>query len=472
MIRPENMRWELAGDPAFGVIAILVGTVVGILIGLRVRREWKAAAKELGLEITGFLMFQEMQGVIDGFRVRIRPRGKHGHVHIELDGQGAIPHALSLGAENIFTRSLDGEDIQTGHPAFDYRARIFGKPEEAVSLLDPATRDLVLREVVDEGARVDGGKVTLVHRGVSGAPDLVRRLVALGKRLSILPGEVPGRLARNAAEDSLSSVRLRNLILLQERFPEAAETQAASRAALASDQPNLRLAAARFLGAEGLDAAEALALSPEVEADLRRQALQLFFRHADAGRAVTVMERLAAASPPAELLPALVEAAGRLRHVPTLERLLAQAEGLGDAAAADLAGAVAGAGDMAAEEGLLKLLAREAAEVRAAAAHALGQVGSVRAVEPLLALTSGLLASPSVKQAAREAVTQIQSRLGDAEAGRLSLVVPSGDAGALSLAADESAPGGGLSLAGMGEQAEGEAPPAGPERPLAEGQGS
>ena len=458
MIRPENMRWELAGDPVFGPLVALIGVGVGIFFAIRAHREWKAAAKELGLEITGFLMFQEMRGEIDGFRIRIRPRGKHGHIRIEVDGQGAIPHALSLGAENIFTRSLDGEDIQTGHPAFDYRARIFGKPEEAVALLDPATRDLVQREVVDEGARVDGGKVSLVHRGMSGVPDLVRRLVALGQRLSIVPGEVPGRLARNAAEDSLSSVRLRNLTLLQERFPEAAETMAASRAALASDQPNLRLAAARFLGAEGLDAAGALALSAEVEADLRRQALQHFFRHADAGRAVPVLERLAAATPPPELLPALVEAAGRLRHVPTLERLLEQADGLGDAAAASLAGAVAGAGDAAAEEGLLRLLAREAAEVRAAAARALGQVGSVRAVEPLLALTTGLLASPSVKQAAREAVASIQSRLGDAEAGRLSLAIPTGDAGALSLAGGEGAPGGELSLTETSAQADSENP--------------
>ena len=448
MIHPENMRWELAGDPAFGVIALLVGAAVSILVGIKVQREWKAAARELGLEITGFLMFQEMRGTIDGFRIRIQPRGKHGQIDIEVDGQGAIPHALSLGAESVFTRSLDGEDIQTGHPAFDYRARIFGKPEEAVALLDPATRELVQREVVDGGARVDGGKVSHRQRGMSGVPELVRRLVALGKRLTLAPGEVPGRLARNAAEDSLSSVRLRNLTLLQERFPALNEAREASREALGSDQPNLRLAAARFLGAEGLDAAESLAVAPEVEADLRRQALQHFFRHAEAGRAAPVLEQLAASSPPAELLPALVEAAGKLRHVPTLERLLAQADGLGDAAAVNLAEAVAGADDAAAEDGLLRLLAREAAEVRAAAARALGQVGTVRAVEPLLALTTGLLASPSVKQAAREAVARIQSRLGDAEAGRLSLAVPSGDAGALSLAGDEAAPGGELSLPG------------------------
>jgi hypothetical protein len=47
-------------------------------------------------------------------------------------------------------------------------------------------------------------------------------------------------------------------------------------------------------------------------------------------------------------------------------------------------------------------------------------VGSVRAVEPLLGLTRGL-GRASLRQSARGAITQIQTRLGDVEAGRLSL---------------------------------------------------
>ena len=131
--------------------------------------------------------------------------------------------------------------------------------------------------------------------------------------------------------------------------------------------------------------------------------------------------------------------------IPLLLSLLDQPDRLGSEASLKYSELARRRKKMDSEQTLLRLLAREAAEVRAAAARALGQVGTVRAVEPLLALTEGLLASPSVKQAAREAVASIQSRLGDAEAGRLSLAAPAEREGALSLSGDEP-PGGELSL--------------------------
>ena len=57
-------------------------------------------------------------------------------------------------------------------------------------------------------------------------------------------------------------------------------------------------------------------------------------------------------------------------------------------------------------------------------ARALGAVGNVEAVEPLLALKS---------TAGREAARHIQERLGDAEGGRLSLVEHSEKEGGLSV---------------------------------------
>jgi hypothetical protein len=99
-----------------------------------------------------------------------------------------------------------------------------------------------------------------------------------------------------------------------------------------------------------------------------------------------------------------------------------------------------------AEASILPLLARPSQSVRLEAVRALGRMGSTTAVEPLLKLTQGFSTSGALKAAAREAMVQIQSRLGDAEAGRLSLVVPAEEAGSLSLAGAEPEPAGGLSL--------------------------
>ncbi len=81
---------------------------------------------------------------------------------------------------------------------------------------------------------------------------------------------------------------------------------------------------------------------------------------------------------------------------------------------------------------VVKLLEHEGNEVRVAAAQALGTLGTVAAVEPLLAQTSGVLKDATLKRAAQQAISSIQSRLGPVEMGRLSLLEPGPLAGALS----------------------------------------
>lgn len=81
----------------------------------------------------------------------------------------------------------------------------------------------------------------------------------------------------------------------------------------------------------------------------------------------------------------------------------------------------------------MALLSHAVAEIRGAAARALATAGTIRAVAPLLPLTEGLLHG-DVKEAAREAIRSIQARLGDAEAGRVSIAPVESSAGAVSLA--------------------------------------
>lgn len=86
------------------------------------------------------------------------------------------------------------------------------------------------------------------------------------------------------------------------------------------------------------------------------------------------------------------------------------------------------------EGALIELLSAHEPSVKVAAARALGAIGTVRAVEPLLPLTEGLLTDGAVKQAARQAVHEIQRRLGPVSAGSLSLSNTEAEAGRLALA--------------------------------------
>jgi HEAT repeat protein len=71
--------------------------------------------------------------------------------------------------------------------------------------------------------------------------------------------------------------------------------------------------------------------------------------------------------------------------------------------------------------------------IAAVAIDALAKIGTVRAVEPLLACTRRILVDGTLRRAAREAVEQIQLRLDDVDRGRLSLAHDSDVEGALSL---------------------------------------
>jgi hypothetical protein len=93
----------------------------------------------------------------------------------------------------------------------------------------------------------------------------------------------------------------------------------------------------------------------------------------------------------------------------------------------------------------VQLLADDSSHVQQASAQALGAFGSVAAVEHLLPLARGLFDS-QLRQAARSAVSTIQARMGDVEAGRVSLAEPQALEGAVALADTAAARIGAISL--------------------------
>jgi hypothetical protein len=98
-----------------------------------------------------------------------------------------------------------------------------------------------------------------------------------------------------------------------------------------------------------------------------------------------------------------------------------------------------------AEGPLVRALGSPAPEVRVAAARALGRAGTAASVS---ALREAAEANPDggLRRAVRQAVAEIQSRIGGAEPGQLSLATGEAESGRLSIAEERSS--GRLSLSG------------------------
>jgi HEAT repeat protein len=145
-----------------------------------------------------------------------------------------------------------------------------------------------------------------------------------------------------------------------------------------------------------------------------------------------------------ETARACLEVLGHYRDkaVGVLEKVMTEEKGELAAAAALALGKT---GEAAAERPLLQALRSEDSDLREAAVTALGRVGSAAAVQPLQEAAEGSLFDLFLRQAARQAVAEIQSRLEGASPGQISLAeVEAGqlslapfEAGQLSLAPDE-----------------------------------
>jgi HEAT repeat protein len=273
---------------------------------------------------------------------------------------------------------------------------------------------------------------TALPAALGGILDFARRLVP--------PADIPGRLAANARQDPVDTVRLRNLETLRREYPHHGETQRALREACRDAHDVVRLFAASSLGAEGREvllqltttagdscASRAVtALGAELSAamalDLLADALAKR-RFATAEACIGVLAGRGGGLSVTAFSRALVVERGRVA--------VAAARALGHPGLPDAQGVLLQHGIGHAEAG-----------VRAAAARALGEIGTVEAVLPLIEL--GGRGGPEVRESALAAVASIQSRLQGAAPGQLS--VAHGEGGTLSLARE----GGELSLPGDG----------------------
>lgn len=378
-------------------------------------RQWQRAMQGLGLKFQRVEGLRRLwQGRFDGQLVQavldLTPHGDTYPVTLSTGASLAIPRSLEVYSDSTLQTlgRLVGSaerDQALGDAAFDDVAVLPNLDAYTCAALAHGARDWLLR-LLRGGGWVRQGRVVLASSwSLAGSQvtlsQQLRWLCKLAGLLSVPRESLHERLARNALRDPAPGVRLTNL-----RFLLAPDTRtprelvvSTARALLGDVHAPVQLLAALQLGAEGLPTLRSLLAS--------------------SGAPEPVCSALSALQP---------------EHAqPLLQSVLGCASSAHESVRAEAARVLGKWALPGAERQLTPLLSDTSPRVQLAAAQALGSFASAAAVEHLLPLAQALLDS-QLRQAARAAVGRIQSRLGNVEAGRVSLAEPASLAGSVALA--------------------------------------
>lgn len=397
-----------------------------------------------------------LSGEVDGLGLEVEAlRGEKNprRLRIVIDGRGRIPHRIGLRPESIasaIAKSLGEPDVETGDEDFDRAVLVEGNPPLLSALLDVDTRRR-LRWLVGVGLRVEGGRVVLGHTAYTEDPrslaSRVTELLELARSLVEPPGLV-NLLARNACQDPLRGVRRLCFQRLLERFPRHDVTLAAARELLGDADGEMRLAAARHLGVEGVATLLELANLAGSDDYLAAMAVGALGARLPLERASRLLE-VAYARGSMGLAGAVVEALGASGNA-TARTWLTQILGGRNGELAVIAARAFGANpEMADEQALRAVLSHPEPERRLATIRALGSAGTTESILALRAVLEAGSSSRELRRAATEAIAAIQGRRTGAGRGQLALA--DSEAGDLSLATGTE---GDLSLAEHGPRSE------------------
>lgn len=431
---------------------IAVGAVFAVkaIMQSGTRPAWQLVAQRLGLAFTpaGLLQQPKMEGSIDGYEVvvDITTKGsgnsRRSYTRYVVTGHRISSHVAF--ASETFWSALDlmGEEILIGDGPFDDAVRVRGVESNVLAVLDQPTRDLLSQYIAFDKGHVKDGRIECERAGhernETVLEERIRRMVEVAKALSIRDADVTARLAGNVEADGVPTVRLRNLAYLTKFYRRSPECETAMSTALDDGAAEVRLHAAKAIGARGMPVLEALTTSPTVQPELRADALDHLSSRLPREDLETVVAKLIGGADEVLEVRALrlvaKESLGAL--APKVKERLDATNKKVVAAAARALGFV-GSDDH--EHRLVILLEHDDDDVKTAACAALANVGTINAVEPLLEHTKGIFKDGDLKRAARSAVESIQSRVqGGADGGRLS-VVQTAQEGALSESKDAGA---------------------------------
>jgi HEAT repeat protein len=337
-------------------------------------------------------------------------------------------------------------EIEMGDDSFDKRFLIDGPMRLVFMMLDAEVRRLLSEADAIGALEISGGelRVETVDRQLR---EILPLLLDAGRRFAQRP-DAAQRLGENAIQDPDARVRLKNLLLLIGEFPGEPRARKVLRAACSDPNLEVRLRAARELGAEGRGLLMELAENPEDDA-VSAQAVSVLGRELpfERTKSILVHSLRRRRSQTARACLESIGHSGAAEAIGVLSKVMAREKGELATAAAQALGTT---GSPAAEPSLIQALQRQQKDLRVASANALGRAGSSAAVLPLKEAAERF-ADPKLSQAARQAIAEIQSRLPGASPGQLSLAgaeagqlsLAQAEAGQLSIATD---PGGQISL--------------------------
>jgi hypothetical protein len=370
----------------------------------------KRVADALGLHVHSRRISAHFRiaGRVDGLEVLVRVPQTHlafdvGAIAVSVDALGAIPKRVVIEVPRRTQRKAI-----TGDPRFDERVGVQGRELDAAAMLGQLARESLLDFMPDATLVIADGvlRTDLPWRADADyAPSTilaVQELVSLARALAFDREHIPARLLANALGDREPGVRGRCFGLLLAHYPHSEQARAACEHHIDASDHELRISAAKHLGAAGASVLRVLLMQRELDERLRMVAL----------------DHLSAHHP---------------ENLPEEAWLAAQIGAGSDAMQVSLARALGlrKFGDV--EAGLLAFLKdHPSLRVKISIAEELALAGSVRAVEHLLPFARGFFVDTELKNTAREAVEAIQARLGETERGTLSLAERS-SAGELSL---------------------------------------
>lgn len=432
----------MGSDLIQALIMVAGGGVVASAVFLFARfhkqariRSWQRAVAHSGLTeaATQDKLFGSAVTARDGdleVRLEAYHRGKHQHgTRLTIRPLSRRFGALTIRAEGLGTafekRLMGAREIELGDHVFDRDCFVQGPKALAMATLTSEVRRNLARllrgpvltahgrELSPRVSLEDGVlQVELRDNLFSAADDLPDVLdLALGVARGLRPPDDLGaRLAENLRDEKDPDVRIRLVETLAREFPSHPKTAAALLAACSDESDEVRLRAAVVTPVEGRRTLIALASSDTTDDGLRARAVAALGGQVPVELAEATLRRALEAPAPETARACLdvLQALRRHESEPLLQRAL---EATDDS-------------------------------VRQAAARALRTCGSVASVARLLEIARDGKTS-ELRQAARLAVGDIQSRLPGAAPGQLALA--EGTAGGLSLV--DATPVGELSLA-------------------------